>query len=279
VEDGLSADVALDHAWREARVGNTAMPEAPLTTRLFTALRSEIDALPTHEWPSLERLNALAAQRNLGNARGAPIRFVEPSGSLSAMSYETQIASTGEIPTRNNWHDLLNALQWLAFPQMKSAISEMHAKFLASLGEAEAKSRSKSRDVLTMFDESGIIVASQDESLLQLVRDFQWRTLFVERREDVMRDMTFLLVGHGLLEKSLAPFIGITAKAMLLNVDRNADLDLSAADWLRDESNLASSRMLAPLPILGIPGWDARNEDATFYDNVDYFRPGRIARA
>jgi hypothetical protein len=155
----------------------------------------------------------------------------------------------------------------------------MHAKFLASLGEAEAKSRSKSRDVLTMFDESGIIVASHDESLLQLVRDFQWRTLFVERRQEVIPDMTFLLVGHGLLEKSLAPFIGITAKAMLLNVDRSADFDLSAADWLRDESNLASSRMLAPLPILGIPGWDARNEDATFYDNVDYFRPGRIARA
>jgi hypothetical protein len=29
------------------------------------------------------------------------------------------------------------------------------------------------------------------------------------------------------------------------------------------------------LPILGVPGWCADNEREAFYDNADYFRPGR----
>jgi len=77
------------------------------------------------------------------------------------------------------------------------------------------------------------------------------------------------------MEKSLVPFIGITAKAMLLPVATGASLDAAAAAWLGRDDNLADSRRLAPLPLLGIPGWDARNEDSRFYDNAAYFRPGR----
>ena len=36
---------------------------------------------------------------------------------------------------------------------------------------------------------------------------------------------------------------------------------------------------LAPLPVLGVPGWWAANEAASFYDNRDYFRPGRSRQA
>jgi Protein of unknown function (DUF3025) len=266
---------------------NWQQAEAALATPFFDAIRELLLALRQREmaaWPSHDALNALAGARDLRLQCHLParieayphtLRFVElADGGLSAMLYETRIIGTGEIPTRNNWHDLFNALQWLTFPQMKSAISMMHAHLLNTGGAEEARARSTPRDVLTMFDESGVIVASANSTLLQLIREFRWHDLFVVRREDVMRDMRIVLVGHGLMEKALTPFIGMTGKAMLLNVDERADLDIEAAHWLSNTAHLQSSRQLAPLPLLGIPGWDVRNEDAAFYDNTDYFRPG-----
>jgi hypothetical protein len=255
--------------------------QAQLSHSAFDAIRGLLSELDNSVWPTLAALNHLAATRNITNAGGQPIRFVAPaSTSASAMQYESAIAATGEIPTRDNFHDLFNALQWLRFPQLKSAINAGHAALLRTHGDTEARARSVPRDVLTMFDESGIIVASRDESLLQLIRGFSWRQLFVERRAQTQHDMRFLLCGHGLLEKSLAPFIGITAKAILLHVDGallddTAALDARAAAWLRNAENLRDARNLSPLPLLGIPGWDVRNEEATFYDNTHYFRAGR----
>lgn len=220
----------------------------------------------------------LAASRGIFNSRGDLIRFVPPSESAaSAMRYETQIAGTGEVPTRDNWHDLFNALQWLSFPIMKATINERHADFLGARGADEARARSVPRDVLTMVDESGILVASEDDSLLELIRQFRWRELFVDRREQVIARMRFVLAGHGLMEKALSPFIGLTGKAVLLNTSASSSLDTAAAHWLRDDANLASSQMLSPLPLLGIPGWYARNEDPAFYLDSSYFRPGRRA--
>jgi Protein of unknown function (DUF3025) len=246
----------------------------------FAAIHSALRELGGNRWPTLAALNQLAAKPHFINARGLAIRFVAPVGATSsAMQYETSIAATGEIPTRENLHDLFNALQWLSFPQLKSAINAGHAHMLEVRGDTEARARSVPRDVLTMFDESGIIVASSDVSLLQLIRDFSWRELFVDRRVQVKQSMRFLLCGHGLLEKSLAPFVGITAKAILLHVDTTtlddaAALDALAAQWLSDADNLTDARNLSPMPLLGIPDWDVRNEDAAFYDNAQYFRPG-----
>lgn len=248
----------------------------PLAGAFFDGVRSCLQALDRREWPSRERLNALAAPRGICNTRGDLIRFVAPAAlAASAMRYETRIAETGEVPTRDNWHDLFNALQWVSFPQMKAAINAQHAALLCARGEHEAKSRSVPRDVLTMVDESGVLAASEDDALLELIRQFRWRELFVDRREQVKARMRFVLVGHGLMEKALRPFIGLTGKAILLNISATGSLDAAAADWLRVDANLASSQTLAPLPLLGIPGWDARNEDPLFYLNSGYFRPGR----
>ncbi len=81
----------------------------------FAAVRPLLAELGGARWPDLEQLNALAASRGLVNGWGVPVRFVAPGAdSASAMGYETQIGETGEIPTRDNWHDLFTALQWLA---------------------------------------------------------------------------------------------------------------------------------------------------------------------
>lgn len=239
------------------------MKHPALATPFFNAVRGELAALGDDI--GLEALNAMA------DARGLRVRFVSPHENLSGMGYEISIDATGEVPTRDNPHDFFNALQWLAFPRMKAAINAGHLRHL----EAAGQPRSPARNVLTMIDESGVLVASEDASLLQLLREFRWQELFVNRRQEVVAMMRFALVGHGLMEKSLAPFIGLTGKAILLNVPDSTSLDAAASAWIDDEANLSSSRNLAPLPLLGIPGWDARNEEASFYGNTDYFRPGR----
>lgn len=237
-----------------------------LAAPFFDAVRTELDALGGRS--DLAALNELAA------LRGLRTRFVQPPTNLSAIGYEMTIDATGQVPTRDNPHDFFNALQWIAFPRTKAGINAGHLRYPAAVNA----SRPVARDVLTMIDESGVIVASNDPGLLDLLRGFRWRELFVERRSDVLAHMRFSLLGHGLMEKALAPFIGLTGKAILLYLDADEPLDTPASRWLTDDVHLASSRILAPLPLLGIPGWDARNENPAFYENADYFRPGRQVR-
>lgn len=274
---------ALRHAlsWSDARPRFSAPA--------FAAVRTWHQSLSEGTWPTADALNTLATRSAIQNHQGRAIRFVSPAGDGDVhQHYELRIAREGEIATRDNWHDLFNALQWLSFPQSKAMISALHAQMLSARGREEHRSRSMARDVLTLFDESGIIVTSSDPSLLDLIRNFQWKTLFVERRADAMRHMQFFLSGHSLLEKMLDPYIGIVGKALLIEVDDEfsslpfarqlAEADRRAAAWLAALETVSTTRVLHPLPLLGVPGWDARNEAADFYDNTDYFRAGYARR-
>jgi hypothetical protein len=252
---------------------------------MFDAVRAPLDALTRSDvWPDIESLNALA--EGLVNARGLPLRFVPSDGNHSALTYESQIAERGCIATReHNWHDLFNALTWVCFPTAKGAISEMHASILAERGSREAKNRSVQRDVLTLFDEGGMIIASANSALTELLRAFRWKDLFVANRPALESSMRFYLFGHAMLEKALDPHVGVTARAIIVPVDevflaasreaQRGTLDQHLARWLSDPLNLTSTRHLHPVPFLGVPGWCAENASHRFYDNTDYFRPGR----
>lgn len=249
----------------------------------FDAVRAPIAALGGETWPDLQSLNRIAS--GVRNLRGEPLTFVEASAETQGQHYELRIADTGEIATRANWHDLFNALAWTAFPSAKAAVSEMHARVIERGGESELKRRSVARDVLTLFDENGAIVVSESRELLACLRGFEWKRLFWERREECIRKLRVYLFGHAIMEKMLAPHIGVTAKCVLFEAppgwiherrveDQAKELDLRAAEYLLDPVHLVSTRSLQPLPILGLPGWDARGNEEAFYDDASYFRPG-----
>ena len=248
----------------------------------FASVAAVLARLDTPHWPTLDMLNALAA--GIVNRRGAALRFAGPALAEDVQHYETRIANEGVVTTRENWHDLFNALAWIAFPRGKAVISQMHAEFLGTRGIAEARARSVERDVLTLFDEGGAIVASEDPSLLDVLRNFGWGELFVTRRADVHEHMRVYLFGHALLEKMLTPYVGITAKAACIAVPQGwagapvqtqiADLDARIAARFVDPEQLRSTRLLAPFPLLGMPGWFAANEAPSFYANAAYFRSG-----
>ena len=130
--------------WQHARQKFSTAP--------FDSLREPLERLTADAaWPGIARLNECAA--GIRNYRDQPIRFVANEDATAAPHYETRIAESGEIATRENWHDFFNAMSWLSFPKAKSAISEMHARLLSAHGARELLARSTPRDVLTLFDE------------------------------------------------------------------------------------------------------------------------------
>jgi hypothetical protein len=277
--------MAPTHEWNK---------EALLQSPLFAPLHPALAGLDATGFPTLQDCNALLAARHpaITVQSGLPLRFVpQEYGKLPfERQYEPRCYLTGEVPTRaDNWHDLLNALVWLVFPKAKAEINARHYHALTNhddeVGGAPHSQRGAVRDVNTLLDESGVIVATADEGLAGLLRNFRWKELFWQRREQVMAGMGFHLFGHGLYEKALRPYIGMTGQGLLLAVkqeffgwplaQRLAHLDTLLANHLAEPGHCRSTRDLAPVPLLGVPGWAADNVDAAYYDNTAYFRPGR----
>lgn len=210
---------------------------------------------------SHEQLNLLSEESNLRTESGKPVRFVPPSA--SDPYYEVHVFETGHVQTRtDNRHDVFNALAWLAFPKTKARINAMHAAEIPR----EAGKRGRVRDMLTIFDEGGAIVACQGD-VEHLVREARWSELFLDRH----RDFRIEVVGHAVLEQALAPHPGITCKVIF--ADPSRDLDVQAAEWLANVGK--SPRDLPPLPVFGYPGWFDGSGRAEFYSDERYFRPLR----
>lgn len=251
----------------------------PYLSPLFRPLAPWLEQLPGR--PDSAALAALAARRPVLTGDGREVRFVPPQP--DGLAYECRVWDKGEVETRpDNWHDFFNALVWFAFPQTKRALTAAHVAAMQAPGEA----RGSVRDALTHFDECGIVVLSRRPELLELLRAFAWQELFVARRAEVIADMRFVVFGHATYEALLAPFRGLTAKAVLYAVDdawlaQPAAEQLLAVDALL-AADLASGRYVrprdfSPLPLLGIPGVTPASDDPAYYQDTWQFRPGRRA--
>lgn len=252
---------------------------------IFDPLRAALEELvPQDGWPSLERLNALAERIALRTASRHPVRFVAPAA--GAPAYETLIHGTGRVPTREcNWHDLFNALVWLAFPRSKAALNALHVAEMPR----EGGRRGPVRDLLSLLDEGGVLVAHADDAVPALVREFRWKELFWQRRADTEHGMRLAVIGHAVLEKALQPWPGVTCKALFFRVPAELlavpmvelarELDRRAADWLLTYAAHRTPRDVPPLPIFGFPDWYLGNQNSEFYEDTRYFRPFRRAPA
>jgi len=253
-------------------VADLQAPLAPLLAQLGVAL------------PPSFSLNALAATRGAVSGDGKPLRFVEPGG--STLAYEERAWLRGEIETRpDNWHDAYNALVWLAFPQAKAALNHKHYRTMTERRSLGCRDRGRLRDALTQFDECGIVVACADMTLWEGIRAHRWREVFAGRRAEVDSGMGFFLFGHASLDGLRAPFVGLTAKALCMEVDaawlgQPFDSQLVAADaWLAGRVETADesfARSFQPLPLLGISGVVPESEDPAYYDDTRQFRPKRL---
>lgn len=219
-------------------------------------------------------------------ASGRPIRFALPEG--GGPGYEERVFARGEVATRpGNWHDFFNALAWLAYPRTKRILNGRHHAALQAQRAAGLGERGSLRDAVTQFDECGIIVASASAALIELLRAHAWKELFWQRRAEVARDMRFYVFGHATWDQLRAPFVGLTAKAVLLEAERSwlawphekqrDDVDCRLADLFSRPEAYAGPRDFQPLPLLGIPGVTPENADPAYYDDTRQFRPRRSA--
>jgi hypothetical protein len=256
---------------------------------MFEPLRAHAPAWRS-EWPSLETLQRALERREpqVTNAAGAPLRLVAQGRRPRSFRerYEARLFLDGELQLRErSWHDLLNVLVWLAFPRAKAALNARHYAALEAQQAAGARNRGPTQDALTLFDEGGVIVVSADEGLLDCLRNWRWKELFWAQRARLAARMRFLVFGHALYEKALNPFLGITARGIVLEAgpehpDASLPAELAALDarlaaHLSRTASLAATRELEVVPVLGVPGWCPDNQREDFYDNPDYFRPAR----
>ena len=210
--------------------------------------------------PQHEALNAAGA---------APVRFVPQEQLPAGTAYEQFIFETRQCPVRPGLHDFFNGLVWLRFPRTKAALNRLQAREIARAGIGAR--RGPVRDAITVFDENGALLAAPPQ-LWEALLAREWRRLFVELRP-LWRGARLLVFGHALLEQLAVPRKPLTAHVWCAPValDSGADAD----GWLAAQctGEALAAKPFTPLPVLGIPGWWAANENFSFYDDSFVFRP------
>jgi len=238
-----------------------------------------LQGLAGTEFPACDALNALLPE-GLRSGGGRPIRFVA-SNELGDDGYEHRIYTTGRVSTRpQNWHDLFNALVWMRYPHIKTALNRLH--YRAGAGQKSA-SRGPLRDALTLFDECGAIVVSDRPDILTALAERRWRDAFLA--EDFAASVVISVVGHAMLEKFAAPYKSMCANVLFLQAPADflaharrqqaLTLDLVVADLVATGDALRNPACLSPLPLAGVPGWwpRAAQIEPGFYLDLDVFRP------
>ncbi len=243
-------------------------------------------------WPGLDDFQAFLDEwpKPIQTLTGKPLSIVEQAGKPASFEehYAPRIYTSGEIQTRReNWHDFFQYLTWFMFPETKAQINAIHiphARARIASGHALGR-RTPVENTLSLFDEGGALLVSSDEKLLDMVRNFQWKTLFWDNRTLLAERFECITFGHAMYEKGLVPYVGMTANTILLHCpssfhdqsweDKWHWLDRQLAIIFSEGKRFQQPKDLQPFPILGMPGWDRANSDEAYYDNQHYFRPGR----
>ena len=226
-------------------------------------------------------LNAAAHDLGIKNHRSLPLRFVPQAELPTGVAYETFISETGGVPTRDNLHDFFNALVWLSYPNIKVQLNDMQAREIENRKHVPAVTRGKLRDAATIFDENAVLFLTSNPEIDRMLRQHDWRQLFVERRTIIQQECTIHLFGHALMEKLVAPYKAITGHTWVLLAEPSI-LALQATElrnWLDTTVAMQLRRGLdtsnfSHLPVLGVPGWWPM-QDEHFYADTKVFRPRR----
>lgn len=179
-------------------------------SRLFDAFSPLAQRLASRkDWPTPDELTTLVGDEAKRRGVWAPTFVSQPPKKRGARDraslYDVRIVEHGEVPTRErHWHDVMNALAWLAFPQCKRALHQRQYEIIAaSVGEsfdALPGARSKEHDAIAMLDEGGALVLCTDAA-----RDDIEHSLKVSDRSRLeahlrARDAYLFVLGHGILE-------------------------------------------------------------------------------
>lgn len=228
---------------------------------------AQFDASATAPGDVARKLN------DLRDAAGSDLPMFVPSvETLGALAYERRVHA-GEIPTRDIAHDWYNGLVWLKFPQAKQFINLKHVSDADGSEVQSANGRSRLRDALTLFDESGALLLTTDSRLADALLSHDWSFLLEHDRDTWAVRAKVMIFGHGLLDAMHKPHKGLCAKVIPvcvpeLNLDsvQLQNLVLNAVQRIVHPGNLS------PLPVMGIPGWFAESDSPSYYADTNIYR-------
>lgn len=245
--------------------------------------------LAYEKWPDLRAYQNYfdASPLPIRNTRGSSLKIIENNFEpvLFEEFYAPQIYLKGELQIRDeNWHDFFQLVSWRLFPESKAQINSMHLPHAQQRYQQKLTSgRTQLENMLSQFDETGVVIVSDKPELLTLVKEFRWKELFWEKRDQLRQHFDCIVFGHGLLEKAINSYVGMTGKAILIDVESTffesrPDKQVQHIDQqltgIFSGNVLTSPLDLCPFPVLGMPGWWHQQIEG-YYDNQDYFRPGR----
>ena len=244
---------------------------------LKIALNTAVDDLRAQDLP-------------MRTGQGKPLHFIAQEDLPEGTAYETHIAQTGGVPTRLNLHDFFNASVWLTFPLTKAVLNARQFEQIAAHGVTHQ--RGMARDALTLFDENAALLVTCNPTIADALRAFDWQNALVAPRalwENVYEpradaQAAVYLFGHALMEKLTAPRKSMCAHTWVVLVEpdwfalslveRFTQLDQWLSEQLR--THQFHTHDFCPLPVLGVPHFWQDNADASFYNDPQVFRAGRL---
>lgn len=226
--------------------------------------------VPGEELAQQVQAGATVAQA-LNAAQRAPKRFIPQADLPTGVAYEQHIFDTGCVPTRDGLHDFFNGLAWMHFPFTKLRLNGLQAAQIAQTGIQPV--RGPARDALTLFDENAALLQAPD-ALWDALAAKDWHTLF-GRQRSLWAEAHLILFGHALTEKLVAPRKPMTAH--VFRVDASCRTLHAIDAWVAQNlsAEYLATKPFAHLPVLGVPGWWAANEDPAFYADASVFRAPR----
>lgn len=260
------------------QIAHDDQPIDIIASLLNEALKSQVTS------PTTKPIHAQQAQI---------LRFVSQNALPEGEAYESFIATTGNIPTRDNLHDLFNGSIWLTFPKTKAVLNYHHMIEIAEQGIRE--SRGRVRDTITIFDENGAVLVTSNIRISDALIDFDWQASLVKPRAqwdnpkqtNPHAEAAVYIFGHALLEQLVQPRKPLCAHSIIVTVtpdfftlspsERMRYLDNKVAQYMHELllKDDVTPRQFAPLPILGVPYFWAENENPHFYEDGYVFRRGR----
>lgn len=234
--------------------------------------------------PDIGQFNAVA--QDYYNVAHTPIqRQVGFEPQRYDVAYEDNVFKHKKVYTRSNsWHDFFNNITWLLWPKTKWAIVDTILAQFSLEKISSLKNRTPKQSFLAQLDECGMLIVTACPDLIEHVQQHDWLDLFFHQRA---RHSLFepIIFGHGLMEKALEPYVGMTGKAMMIIVKpqyfglstvlRLKFLDEVMSKLIRSKYCPQSPRSLQPFPLLGMPRWHPNNVQKEFFDQKHYFRSKR----
>lgn len=245
----------------------------------------------SNNWPTIPNFNEIKTilYQQIALSQQYQVLFIESSKELedtlkqrwTFQGYEKLINSEKKVISRSHsYHDFFNFLTWLLFPKIKLTINRLYVE----KGEETPTSsnlRTTLQNKLAVFEEGGVLLIASNESYFDLIDEHQWKEFFWEKRNQLAQEFECLVYGHGLYEKGLNPYIGMTGAGIFIKVDaayfelnhleRILYLDERVSQQL-GECIHQNNFVLHPFPFFGLPDWYIGNDKEEFYENKKYFR-------